>query len=321
MGDDSRDTAFFADGNDAYLVTSTGTNTNNNIYSLDARWTAIARRLVQVNVNQHREAPAVTKSNGWFYLFTSRAAGWLPSQPLYITAQDMAGPWSDPVNVANTATFCAQSNGVDELSSGQYEMTADRWSASWPTKGGPTRRLMLPVSFAPGGGFSSYHFYRTVQYSDDITTPGQGIYGVPSGRILSVGKPSNSSAGTEGLALANDGIQDTPGAFFKPSAVPFWYQIVLQDSHVISQVDLSTNMVQGSETFYRFNVTGSVDGNTWTTLADQSGNTDVGFKPSFPTSNQQFRYVRIDVDAAVNNVNGHVANWAVGVSEVTVYGD
>lgn len=321
LGDDSRDMNFFSDGDKAYLTTATDTNTNNNIYSLDARWTAVSQRLAQVNVNQHREAPAVIKSNGWYYLFTSRASGWLPSTPQYIAAQDMAGPWSDPVNVGNAATFSAQSGGVNSLSSGQFEMHANQWSSNWPTKGGPTRSLMLPISQSVGGGFTSYHFYPTVQYSDDINTPGQGMYGVQSGRILSVGKPSSSNAGTQGIALANDGIQDTPGQFWKPSAVPFSYQIDLQDSHVISQVDLSTNMVSGSETFYRFTVDGSTDGSTWTTLVDQSKNVDVGFKPSFPTSTESFRYVRINVDAVINNVNGNAADWAVGVLEVTVYGD
>ncbi|CAK4034212.1 hypothetical protein 50 [Lecanosticta acicola] len=320
LGDDSRDMAFFADGKDAYLVTATNTNTNNNIYSLTSNWTAIEKKLIQVNVNGHREAPAVIKSNGWFYLFTSRASGWLPSQPQYISAQSMAGPWGAPVNVANIATFSAQSGSVQQLESGQFEMSADRWSSNWPTKGGPTRQLTLPISLSAAGGYASYHFYRTVKYSDDISTAGQGIYGVQTGQILSNGKPSSSDAGTQNISLANDGIQQVPGSFFKPSKVPFWYQIDLQDSHAISQVDLTTNMVQGSETFYQFNVTGSTDGKTFVALADQSTNTSPGFVASFPTSTQKFRYVRINVNEIINNVNGKEADFASGVTEVTVYG-
>lgn len=156
-----------------------------------------------------------------------------------------AGPWGDPVNVANTATFCAQSGGVNQLDNGQFEMSADQWSSNWPTKGGPTRQLMLPMSLSSGGGFASYHFYRTVQYSDDVQTQGQAIYGVQSGQILSVGRPSSSNSGTEGIGFANDGVQDVPGSFFTPSAVPFWYQIDLQDSYTITEVDMITNLVQG----------------------------------------------------------------------------
>ncbi|PIA97298.1 hypothetical protein CB0940_06327 [Cercospora beticola] len=319
LGHDSRDLNFFNDGNSAWIVTSTDTNTNNNIYSLTSNWTAVDKFLVQVNKGGHREAPAVAKNNGVYYLFTSRAAGWLPSQPQYISASNMAGPWSSPVNVGNTATFGSQSGGVSQLSSGQLAMNSNRWSSNWPTKGGQTRQLMLPVSEG-SGGFISYHYYRTVQYSDDVATKGHGIYGVQTGRILSDGKPSSSSAGNANIASANDGTQNNPANVFVPSGVPFWYQIDLQKAHTISQVDLSTKLVQGSETFYKYNVTGSNDGRTFELLADQTNAVDVGFSAAFPTSTQQFRYIRINVESVVNNVNGQAANWAVGIHEVTVYG-
>lgn len=153
--------------------------------------------------------------------------------------------------MANIATFSAQSGNVNQLISGQSAMTVDRWSANWPTKGGPNRQLLSPVSFSTEGGFAAYHFYQTVQYSRDVTTAGHGVYGVQTGKILSVGKNASSDSGTQDIGLANDGIQDTPGKFFKPSKVPFWYQVDLEKAHAISQVDLTTNMVQGSETFYR----------------------------------------------------------------------
>ncbi|KAF2210626.1 carbohydrate-binding module family 32 protein [Cercospora zeae-maydis SCOH1-5] len=325
LGHDSRDLGFFNDGDAAWIVTSTDTNTNNNIYSLTSNWTAIDHFVVQVNQGGHREAPAVAKSNGLYYLFTSRAAGWLPSQPQYISASSMAGPWSSPVDVANTATFGSQSGGVSLLSSGQLEMNSNRWSSNWPTQGGPTRQLMLPISecsSAPQGseGFVSYHYYRTVKYSDDITATGQGIYGVQSGRILSNGRPSSSSAGDANISAANDGIQNDPANVFVPSSVPFWYQIDLQDSHAISQVDLTTKLVQGSETFYNYNVTGSADGQTFEVLADRSNAVDVGFSASFPTTTQRYRYIRINVESVINNINGHAASWAAGIHEVTVYG-
>lgn len=69
-----------------------------------------------------------------------------------------------------------------------------------------------------------------------------------------------------------------------------------------------------------FKVSGSTDGNTWTEIADKSNNTDPGFVPAFVTTSDAYRYVRVDVSAVVNNVNGNAANWAVGVSEMTVYG-
>lgn len=125
-----------------------------------------------------------------------------------------------------------------------------------------------------------------------------------TGRILSDGKPSSSSGGDANIASANDGIQNDPANVFVPNGVPFWYQIDLQNAHAISQVDLSTKLVQGSETFYKYNVTGSTDGQTFELLADQTNAVDVGFSAAFPTSTQQFRYIRINVESVVNNVNG-----------------
>jgi hypothetical protein len=320
-GADSRDMAFFADGNDAYLVTSTDTNTNMNIYALTANWTAVDSFLVQVNKGGFREAPAVVKSDNYYYIFTSRASGWLPSQPQYIAAKSMAGPWSAPANVGNTATFGTQSGEVNRLASGQFAMNSDRWSNNWPTKGGPTRQLMLPVSFSSGGGFAAYHFYQTVSYSDDITTAGQGVFGVQSGKIVSVGKPASSNAGDTNIALANDGIQTDPAGLFIPSGVPFTYTIDLQQAYSIAQVDLSTKMVQGSETYCKYQIQGSTDGQTFTVVVDNTNSIDVGFSAAFPPATPKYRYIRIDVSDVVNDVNNHAAAWAVGLNEVTVYGN
>ena len=318
---DSRDLAFYNDGTSAYLISSTNTNSDMNIYSLSTNWTAVDKLVVTVNAKQYREAPAVIKSDGWYYLFTSRASGWLPSQPQYITARAIAGPWSSGVNVANTATFASQSGVIDTLSNGQFMMYSDRWSANWPTAGGATRQLNLPLSLSSSQGFATYAFYPLVKYSNSITTAGQAVYGVQKGRILSDNKPSTSNAGSTNITFANNGVQNDPTQQWIPSQVPFWYQIDLGASYTITRVDLTTKMVQGSETFYQYNVTGSTDNSAFTLLVDKKSNKDPGFSTSFPTSSQKFRYIRINVQSVVNNVNGNSASWAVGVNEVTVYGN
>lgn len=319
-GDDSRDMAFFADGTDAYLVTSTNVNTNNNIYRLSSDWTKVDSFLVQVNAGGHREAPSVIKSNGWYYLFTSGASGWLPSQPQYIAAQAMAGPWGPPTTIGSTSTFGSQSGGVNEFGMGHFAMNADRWSNNWPTKGGPNRQLMLPMGLSAQGGFASCSFYHKAKYSEEAPA-GQNVYGIQTGQILSVGKPASSSAGAKDIAFANDGIQTDVDATFVPSSVPFWYQIDLQQAYTISQIDLTTKIVPGSDTFYHYNVTGSSDGKYFSLLlADMHDSVDVGFSVAFATSTEKVRYVRIYVDGIINNVNGNEADWTVGINEVTVYG-
>ncbi|GJM69190.1 hypothetical protein HMSSN036_14060 [Paenibacillus macerans] len=41
-----------------------------------------------------REAPAVFKYNGKYYLLTSGATGWSPNENMFSVADDIFGPWS-----------------------------------------------------------------------------------------------------------------------------------------------------------------------------------------------------------------------------------
>ena len=202
--------AFFADdddGNSAYLISAVDTNTNMIIFNLTANWTAVASVAAEVNMNQYREAPAMMKEDGVYLLYTSRANGWLPSLPEYITAQSVSGPWTNASVLGNTATFCTQSGSVFNLSDGQRAMTANRWSAQWSPPGGPDRDILLPLAISPKTGFVGTYFYPSIKYSDNITEPSRGLFGVQRGKIVSTGQPSESNAGSQNITLANDGIQ------------------------------------------------------------------------------------------------------------------
>jgi len=79
-------------------------------------------------------------------------------------------------------------------------------------------------------------------------------------------------------------------------------------------------MVQGSETYYDFNVTGSADGSSFSLIGSKHDNVDVGFVSVASQSQEKFRYVRLNVNSIENAHNGNEADWARGISEVTVYG-
>lgn len=207
LGYDSRDLTFFADGANAYLVSSFDTNTNMNIYGLTPNWTYVTEVVAEVYPKQYREAPAMAKSNGTYYLYTSRASGWYPSLPEYITATDLKGPWTDAEVMGNTATFATQSGNVNQFADGRYMMAADRWSANWSPANGPNRQLYLPMSVADGAPFAAGKYYPSVRYDSSVTTSGQSFFGVQTGKIVSVGKPGSSDAGSANISLANDGIQ------------------------------------------------------------------------------------------------------------------
>lgn len=89
-----------------------------------------------------REAPAVFKHDGWYYMITSGTSGWDPNKATYYRAQHIFGPWEamgDPCEGGSGTTFRSQSTSVIpvDAESGQFIYMGDRWrtesgsSAQW----------------------------------------------------------------------------------------------------------------------------------------------------------------------------------------------
>lgn len=313
-GDDSRDLGFFADDDGSgYLVTAINTNTDLGLYSLNAAWTNVTAKAATLQPGENREAPALVRAGPHYYLFSSTAAGWYPSQGKYVSAQNLTGPWTAARNVGNTNTFGAQSGGVSRIGD-TFVMRANRWAAQWALPEASNRQVVLPVALADG--LASYGFYRMLAYSDDAGV----VVGVQSGRILSVGQPASASSGAATASAANDGTQDEPDNLFAPSEVPFWWQVDLGDAYGVAQVDITPRQTGGSETYLQYNVTGSTDQENWTLLVNGTGNTAVGFLSEAVSDSGSYRYIRLNVDKVINIHNGNEADWAAGLNEVTVYG-
>ncbi|KAG8167523.1 hypothetical protein KVR01_003212 [Diaporthe batatas] len=314
-GDDSRDMTFFADDDGAaYIACATHTNTDLGLYALSDDWTNVSSKVATLQPGEHREAPALFKVDGWYYVFTSAAAGWYASGGKYISAQKLAGPWSASRGIGNLNTFGAQSGQVARIGDAFVEV-ANRWAANWAHREAGNRQIVLPIAAA--GGAAAYHFYHEVRYDDDTGV----VVPVQSGRVLSVGRPASASVNVANASLANDGVQDREGNLFSPGAVPFWWEVDLGADHGVAQVDLTPRQVGGSETYVQYNVTGSADRKTWTTLVDEAGNQSPGFRTAAVSHAGRFRYVRVNVHSVVNVHNDDEADWAAGLHEVTVYGD
>lgn len=322
LGHDSRDITFFADGDTAYVLSATNTNQDLNVYRLTADWTGVEELTSTLFTGQRREAPAMVKVGGTYYLFSSEAAGWYPSQPKYASASSVDGPWTELREIGNTATYGAQSGGIVRIGQ-SYAMMANRWGANWKHPEPTNSQRMLPISF--NAGWASYDFFETVDYDDErgIVTP------VQHGRIVSVDKPvSASSLSTDApgedvtfaASKANDGLDSNVDNYFKSGATPFTWEVDLRGAFRLDRVNLTTKLVNGSETAYDYAVEGSLDHKTYVSLGDASGNTSVGFTTHEITTDSPIRYVRVSVDSVTNVQNGNGAAWARGFSEVTVYG-
>ena len=90
-----------------------------------------------------REAPALFKYDGYYYMITSGTSGWSPNQALYYRSETIYGPYEamgDPCIGDNGTTFYSQSTAVIpvDAENGKFIYMGDRWlttdttgSAAW----------------------------------------------------------------------------------------------------------------------------------------------------------------------------------------------
>ena len=107
-----------------------------------------------ISSTDSREAPAMFKYDGKYYLITSGCTGWNPNQARYAVADSSLGPWKnmgDPcVGEESGTTFRTQSTCVIPVDpeNGKYIYMGDRWLN--PDNGGDlsdSRYVWLPIEF------------------------------------------------------------------------------------------------------------------------------------------------------------------------------
>ena len=145
----SRDMTLFQDTDGkAYLIYASEDNATMHIALLTDDYLKPAGPFVKVFVKKMREAPAVFKHRGRYFLITSGCTGWAPNAANYAVAPSMMGPWKIMENPARGAgaekTFGAQSTFVlpAEGRLGTFIFMADRWN---PENLGDSRYVWLPV--------------------------------------------------------------------------------------------------------------------------------------------------------------------------------
>lgn len=151
LGHMSRDiTAFVDDDGTGYMISAANENYDLHIYRLSPDYRSIAALVGNPWPGGHREAPALFKRNGVYFLLTSGASGWSPNQARYATATNLNGPWSAMQNVGDSTTFGSQPAYVLPIQGTQttsYLYMGDRWAGAW---GGPvidSSYVWLPISF------------------------------------------------------------------------------------------------------------------------------------------------------------------------------
>lgn len=150
-GQDSRDQTLFKDDDGrAYQVASSEWNKTMYISLLNDAYTEPSGVYKRIFIDRSREAPAVFKHRGKYYMITSGCTGWDPNPAEYAVADSMLGEWTVVGNPCtgphagltfrSQCTFVLPVAGAD----GQFIAMFDQWNK---TDLDDSRYIWLPVIF------------------------------------------------------------------------------------------------------------------------------------------------------------------------------
>ncbi len=202
FGEMSRDITIFNDNGTGYMISAANNNADMHIYRLTADFLNVDAQVQNLFQGQYREAPAMFKRDGVYFLLTSGATGWSPNQQKYATAASIEGAWSGLSNVGNATAYDSQTAYVLPIAGSQttsYLYMGDRWAGAWGDKVNDSGYVWLPLEF-PTDHSMKMDFYDRLQIDTGAGTI-QGadhyvrIKNVQSGLFIDgMGRTSNGSA-------------------------------------------------------------------------------------------------------------------------------
>ncbi|NJP48427.1 RICIN domain-containing protein [Actinacidiphila epipremni] len=151
LGITSRDMTLFQDTDgSAYLVSSANENADLDIFKLTADYTGVASLAANPWPGTFREAPALFKRGGVYFMLTSANSGWKPNQQAYATASSVAGPWTPMTDVGDNTAYGSQTAyvlPVQGTSGTSYLYMGDRWGNSMGGNVEDSQYVWLPLTF------------------------------------------------------------------------------------------------------------------------------------------------------------------------------
>lgn len=163
------------------------------------------------------------------------------------------------------------------------------------------------------------NYFRFVEFHDQY-----GIIPVQNGRNLTLGAtvvPSHAPGdGSAAPDCITDGSDMASSPYFKSSHYPYSLTIELPQPSRISEINLATRLVNGSETAYKYTIEGSMDGQEYQTLVDGRNSWTVGFHILPVEDRSAYKFLRLNVFQIINVHNNHPATWADGIYEFTAFG-
>ncbi|MGI6200247.1 MAG: family 43 glycosylhydrolase [Christensenellales bacterium] len=144
----SRDCTLFQDEDGtAYFISAARDNADMHVYRLSADYLNIDALVARLWPGEYREAPAVFRKDGLYYMLSSYCTGWAPNQGRYASAPSMAGPWTMLENFGDATTYDTQPAFILPLGE-DFVYVADRWDGQDYFN---SRYVFLPIQVeAPG---------------------------------------------------------------------------------------------------------------------------------------------------------------------------
>jgi len=308
----SRDENIFEDDDgSAYLITASddrqpGSYANNSmaIMKMTPDYTGIdaSAGTTWVFVNDQREAPVVMKKDGTYFLITSQAAGWFPSQGGYGVSTKMMSGWTPhPRPLGNASTFGGQTSDGFTIKGTQTSTHILSFDHLGGNSLRDTGEMWLPIILDSTAQTATLNWYPSFTINNTtgvLTLP--AMTDVALGAIVtsSVATASNiSSTGSNGVvtstgqpSFAVDGLYHSRWSAVSGAIFPASLTVDLGSVQPIQEVDLSWYMIKGSESYYKYTIGYSIDGTHYTTL-DYTDNVAYGFTTN--PVNFRARYVKL----------------------------
>jgi hypothetical protein len=148
IGHMSRDCTLFRDDDGtAYFISAARDNADLLIYRLSDDYLSIDEHVKTLWPGQYREAPALFKRKGVYFLVTSACTGWYPNQGAYAYAASLTGRWSSLHDLGSPTTYDSQPAFVLPVQGKErttYLYIGDRWDPSYYSE---SSYVFLPLEF------------------------------------------------------------------------------------------------------------------------------------------------------------------------------
>ncbi len=123
----SRDCTLFQDDDGtAYFISASRDNADLHMYRLTDDYMNVEKLVHRLWQGEYREAPAVVKIDGKYYMLSSFCTGWAPNQGKYAMADAMEGDWSTLTEIGDETTYQSQPAFIIRWK-GRVLYYGDRW--------------------------------------------------------------------------------------------------------------------------------------------------------------------------------------------------